>query len=164
MVLTKENLFMVTSNLLSANSPDYLLFKHNGLDWTQDKWKKKEEDTPGSIRRWGSEARRRGSPQMWLNPAAHETCVLLCISQPPLSQEGSCEPRKREEITLVTFGPRYLSVQWGNPWTLPPLFPPVHWMFSSKWPWSSKMGKTQKSTLSPQLALEQEPPGAPPTL
>lgn len=31
MVLTKENLFMVTSNLLSANSPDYLLFKHNGL-------------------------------------------------------------------------------------------------------------------------------------
>lgn len=42
MVLTKENLFMVTSNLLSANSPDYLLFKHNGLDWTQDKWKKRK--------------------------------------------------------------------------------------------------------------------------
>lgn len=34
---------MVTSNLLSVNSPDYLLFKHNWLDWTQDKWKKRKK-------------------------------------------------------------------------------------------------------------------------
>ena len=46
----------------------------------------KKEDRPGSIRGWGSEARRRGPPWMWLNPAAHENlCAPLHLPASPES-------------------------------------------------------------------------------
>lgn len=94
---------MVTSNLLSVNSPDYLLFKHNWLDWTKTNGRK------GRRQAWfypGGEV--KPVLWMWLNPAAHENLCASLRLPASLESGGSCEqlrPMKLEEITVVTFGP-----------------------------------------------------------
>lgn len=163
MVLTKENLFMVTSNLLSANSPAYLLSKHNWFDWTQDKWKKRKKTGlvlygVGEVK--PGEGGLRGCG--WILLLTKNLCAPLHLPAPP--ESGTVWAAQANETRgnySCHFRAQISKCPVREPTNTSTSFPPSPLDVFVKMTLNSKMGKPQKSTLSPQLPLEEELPRSP---